>query len=433
MITVGLDFGTHQTKICYENEESGTVFYDVFRFRKGRGNASLTLPSFIRMCADGTLMYGHEALEDDSGGIARTYFKQVMFSWTANNKDRTEAEMLSALYLAFVIFKLDAHFKSTRYIVQMGMPTDANPRHYSFCKRQAIKVMSCAMYLARDLYKGDLESFLKTPFVKLKDVAEKYIAAVPLDINETRRKCPVFVFPEAYVALIPLINDRKLPKVGPNLFVDIGGGTVDISFFTNQMSAVYGDLRPRLYYYHSIPYGLNMITRQNIEKGGSVKIDKSQITRESVLRFHRKLINAIDTMMGILKKRYIELERHNVMPFSNLCGQVLDRRPVCYSGGGSMFNVLNQELENQFVGGRYNFSQVTTVSKLIDHSKLYVTDEMFHVLATAFALSHNSLVNRKSKTEPDLIELSPIDDLLGGVRKPQTQNIGAGGGRKWSW
>ena len=419
MITVGFDFGTHQTKICYETVEAGTRFYEVFSFARTNGEEALTLPSFIRICADGTLRYGYEAIANDAGGQAVTYFKQVMFSWTSNDERRIEAEQWSVLYLAFVIFLLDGHFKDTSYIVQMGMPTDANPKHYAYCKRQAIKVMASAMVLARVVFKGDLRKYLSTPCSQLMNLAKKCVSAIPQEIREARRIFPIFVFPEAYVALIPLINDHRLPTVGPNLFVDIGGGTVDISFFTNQMDARNGQRRPYLYHYYSMPYGLNMITGQNTQRSHNVRIDQRQITWQCADQFHRRMISAVDAMMAVLKQWYVAMERTNVMPFVNLCAQILDGRPICYSGGGSMFDRLKKAIANNHNGIIYNFSQVTTVSELIDHSGLHVDDGIFHILATAFALSHQSLRSRVPNEEPDTIRLVSIDKLFGEIRIPK--------------
>jgi hypothetical protein len=415
MITVGFDFGTHQTKICYETIEAGTAFYEVVRFERPNGEVSLTLPSYIRLNPEGRLRYGYDAISGDTNGKSITYFKQAMFSWTSSPEARIEAEQWSALYLAFVIFKLDTKLQSTRYVVQMGMPTDADPLHYNFCKRQAIKVMVSAMQIAREIFRGDLDGYLSTSYLQLRDLAAKCISAVPDDIREARKKYPIFVFPEAYVALIPLINDRRLPNIGPNLFVDIGGGTVDISFFTAHEGSV-----PWLYYYYSMPCGLNMITGRDRSGSHNVKVGQAQITRQCVDVFRQKMICAVDAMMSILRQIYVQMGRVNVMPFSNLCGQILDGRPICYSGGGSMFSGLKLPLANRHNGICYNFSQVATVSELIDHSNLYVDDRMFHVLATAFALSHQSLINRTNGAEPDSIRLAPVERLFMGIRNPQT-------------
>lgn len=416
MITIGLDFGTHQTKVCFETIEAGMTFYDVFRFAAGNQWA-LTIPSFVRHCADGTLRYGHEAVSGEMTGRAITYFKQIMFSWLATEADRKDAEQWSVLFLAYVIFKLDERL-GRRCVFHIGMPTDADPQHHDFSKRQAIKVMASALLLSRSVFRGDLNAFLRTHHVQLLDLVVKCMRSIPYDIREAQRRFPVLVFPEAYAVLIPLIKDYKLPEVGPNLFVDIGGGTVDISFFTNQMDRSIGENRPCLYYYHSIPYGLNAILGQDIRRCHSVNARQTQMTGDGVCRFRENLTRAIDDMMIKLRREYERLGRTSVMPFDNLCSQMLDGRPICYSGGGSVFRELRLQI-SQRNSANYNFSDLKTVSALIDHSKLDVSDEEFHILATAFALSHQSLVCRENREVPDQIKLVSIGRLFDGVRLPQ--------------
>ncbi len=426
-ITVGLDFGTHQTKICYETVERGTVFHEVLQFRSSRGENSVTLPSVVRLCADGRLRYGQDAI-DATGGRVMTYFKQVMFSWSADPKTRTCAEQWSVLYLAFVVLNLDRHFGTSRYIVQMGMPTDADPSHYAFCKCQAVKVLAAAMKLAREVFSGNLNDFLDASFADLTKWTTICMAEVPRDIREAQKKFPILVFPEAYAALLPLVINRKLPPVGPNLFVDIGGGTVDISLFTNRMGGGADQSRPVLHYYHSIPLGLNRIVGIDPTRCHDVSVRASQITPGCINRFRSGLLAAIDEIVDILKRKYEDMGRTNVMPFANLCGQVLHDRPICYSGGGSLFRWLKLPA----VGTRYAFSQVTTVSGLINHAKLAVGDDIFPVLATAFSLSQGAL--RQKSGTPDEIRLATLDSLFGGMRLPKEAWLSQGTvHRRWSW
>ena len=57
-ITVGLDFGTHQTKICIENAEvSNQKTYEFFQFSNGVAE-SFFLPSVVQINSDSTLSYG---------------------------------------------------------------------------------------------------------------------------------------------------------------------------------------------------------------------------------------------------------------------------------------------------------------------------------------------------------------------------------------
>lgn len=58
-ITVGLDFGTHQTKVCIENNDNPTnVYYEFLSFDDLDGNRNYCLPSIIQINKDHTLSYG---------------------------------------------------------------------------------------------------------------------------------------------------------------------------------------------------------------------------------------------------------------------------------------------------------------------------------------------------------------------------------------
>ncbi len=70
-ITVGLDFGTHQTKVCIENNDNPTnVYYEFLSFDDLDGSKCYCLPSIIQINKDHTLSYGfcndNDCLYDDS-------------------------------------------------------------------------------------------------------------------------------------------------------------------------------------------------------------------------------------------------------------------------------------------------------------------------------------------------------------------------------
>lgn len=59
MRTVGLDFGTHQTKICVgEAIDKRNFTYEFLSFKDLDGNESYMLPSVVQINEDGTLSYG---------------------------------------------------------------------------------------------------------------------------------------------------------------------------------------------------------------------------------------------------------------------------------------------------------------------------------------------------------------------------------------
>lgn len=60
-ITIGLDFGTHQTKICVQrtpDEGRGQPSYEFFKFKDLEGHDSYFLPSVMQINRDDTLSYG---------------------------------------------------------------------------------------------------------------------------------------------------------------------------------------------------------------------------------------------------------------------------------------------------------------------------------------------------------------------------------------
>jgi hypothetical protein len=73
------------------------------------------------------------------------------------------------------------------------MPTDANPKHYNFTKRQAVKVMAVAMILARKVFKGNLEAYLAVPHRELVEMVKKCMAVIPENVDEVRKNFPIFL------------------------------------------------------------------------------------------------------------------------------------------------------------------------------------------------------------------------------------------------
>lgn len=56
---IGLDFGTHQTKVCIvDNSDRRNRRYVFFRFKDLEGNSHPTLPSLVQVNEDGTISYG---------------------------------------------------------------------------------------------------------------------------------------------------------------------------------------------------------------------------------------------------------------------------------------------------------------------------------------------------------------------------------------
>lgn len=71
-IRIGLDFGTHQTKICIQrvpDEGHGVPEYEFFKFADQNGVEQFFLPSVVQINKDDTLSYGYVDTKDEKPGM----------------------------------------------------------------------------------------------------------------------------------------------------------------------------------------------------------------------------------------------------------------------------------------------------------------------------------------------------------------------------
>ena len=71
-IRIGLDFGTHQTKICIQrtpDEGHGVPEYEFFQFADQNGKEQYFLPSVVQINKDDTLSFGYVSPEDEKEGL----------------------------------------------------------------------------------------------------------------------------------------------------------------------------------------------------------------------------------------------------------------------------------------------------------------------------------------------------------------------------
>lgn len=80
-ITVGLDFGTHQTKVCIEKKDGAELEYKFFLFKDRHGIMQYTLPSVMQLSHDGRFSYGYMIDTRRKDNIK--YFKQSAFQTTS--------------------------------------------------------------------------------------------------------------------------------------------------------------------------------------------------------------------------------------------------------------------------------------------------------------------------------------------------------------
>lgn len=98
-IKIGLDFGTHQTKICIQrtpDEGHGIPEYEFFKFTDNNGEEQFFLPSVVQINKDNTLSYGYVDSKLEKEGLPLPMLEKID-AVDASHID-VEAENLFAKY-----------------------------------------------------------------------------------------------------------------------------------------------------------------------------------------------------------------------------------------------------------------------------------------------------------------------------------------------
>ena len=308
MITVGLDFGTHQTKVCIEHKEGVELSYTFMKFVDTYHRDFYTLPSLV-----------------------------------------------STWYLAYILFDLEEKY-GQEFTIQMGAPTDSG--HVHQVKVIATRIIASAYKLVEDVFANDKEKFLATPMKELTELTE----LVPYS-QEIKDEYGLLVFPEAYACLKPLISQGKL-ATGMSLMIDIGGGTTDISFFTIE------DNKPQVYDFYSINKGLNYLTGANEgnQTGTEVNVrDASEINNGRRNVYINEVNQVCDNLRSKLQREFklqTGLNMHRLL-------DALKNRPLVYCGGGSTFKTLRVSYggyqdKKQISHKEWNAKSIKDIDEIID-------------------------------------------------------------------
>ena len=160
MITVGYDFGTHQTKICIEQKEGVELEYSFYKWKDLKGNMQYTIPSIIHISDDGLLSYGY--IQQSKRDSIIRYFKQNTFFAKENGLDPFNNDYLrySIWYTAYILFNMEKVY-GNEFSIQMGVPTDG--RRLQLRKEIAVTIIVSAYRLVEDIFEGNLDKFLRTP------------------------------------------------------------------------------------------------------------------------------------------------------------------------------------------------------------------------------------------------------------------------------
>lgn len=388
MITVGLDFGTHQTKVCIEHKDGVELSYTFMKFSDIYHRDYYTFPSLIGVGKDGLLSYGYLPRKYD-GRIIR-YFKQSAFRPSPSSMSQVNAMYFSTWYLAYILFDLEDKY-GQEFTIQMGAPTDS--AHVNQAKVIATRLIASAYRLVEEVFANDKGKFLATPMRELVELTN----LIPYS-QEIKDEYGLLVFPEAYACLKPLVSQGKLAN-GMSLMIDIGGGTTDISFFTIEED------KPQVYDFYSINKGLNYLTgaNENNQTGTEVNVkDASEIIQSRKVAYINEVNQVCETLRTKLQREFklqTGLSMHRLL-------DALKNRPLVYCGGGSTFKALRVGYggyrdSRQISYKEWNIKSIKDIDEIIDN-------ELCPILSTAYGLAIS--------TENDDIVMKPFRDIFEGIR-----------------
>lgn len=384
MITVGLDFGTHQTKVCIEDKQGAETHYKFLRFRNLGGQLLYTFPSVIYIDEDRMLHYGY-APQNKKCTVIR-YFKQAVFrNYDSQNMKLWEAAFYTIWYLAYIIFELEREYGQT-FSIQMGAPTDS--ARLNDAKAIAVSLVVSAFRLVEEVFKNDKERFLSCDFDTLVELTE-----VVRYTDQLKKDYALLVFPEAYACLKPMVGRGKV-STGMSLIVDIGGGTTDISFFTIENG------QPQVYDFFSVDKGLNFLT--GIDAKLPSTPPSSLIIQQRAKVLHAEILRLCFNLEDRLK---VEFKSQTELEIRRL-RDAMKNRPLIYTGGGSTFKELLHPY-NEFKE-LHTISYDNWKSKLFDDDELFKNSSLCPVLSTAYGLAISVATDEISK--------KPFRDIFEGSR-----------------
>lgn len=277
-VRVGLDFGTHQTKVCtnYKKRNNPQVF-EFINFGTA-DNIDLFLPSQVNVHKDESVSIGNSvqdsaksykyfkiASAEDKEFKGVSGFEESEELYELDRYDGLTPEFLSIIYLAKVIGYTEHKFKSKHqkekqvvkkksfmgrffggnkkdknetesrsftFYYQIGIPTEWSAQKNRWRRRKFEQIL----YLAKDIVdRHSHEKLKELGLVEFQSVVDIHYQSLQNDLhkytwNDLLDKYRISAFPETAAGLTYLVKTEKIGE-GYYLALDIGGGSSDISFF----------------------------------------------------------------------------------------------------------------------------------------------------------------------------------------------------------
>lgn len=387
-ISVGLDFGTYQTKACIRfkrTPNSPPEYHFVPLDTDAQGLDSLFLPSVISEAEKNRFEFGVPgrkasrsysffkiASADDEEfrmdlGLTKAKYDPERF-------DPHTPEFLAVVYVAYVITRIKTFVKDELFkqkidsqkkgsfldrfrkqesaevdfdwVIQMGVPTEYRERQNALRKRKFQQILLMANELSklvdgRFVINSTIEELKEAVQMIFNDILDQLghneIKAVDTDKwNELLSKNQVSVFPETAAGLVFLVRTGKLTKDKYYLAVDIGGGSTDVSFFKVEANETFTYYASKSVMVAANDLGIKLVgeVKNTMELRDKINqlfsnsnISSSQEYREAFCEVFAQINKHVYHMFN--KQVYNRFEKHNAT--------VVFSDTYCYLyGGGSL-------------------------------------------------------------------------------------------------
>jgi hypothetical protein len=284
-LNVGIDFGTHQSKICVQIQQPRSIKYEFIPLDPSDSSIdSVLFPSLVHVLPEDRFSIG-----PSPGGEIKSYsFFKIASAQDGNfltfngngNPTYDHAqfepfipEQLAVLYVAGLILKVrdyierkhlsgenstgpsykrnkghQAQPKRATWRYRMGVPTEYHSTANLERKRKFEQILVLAIRLA-DVYN---QSFWDATINEIIEKITVENSILKQKVNHTEKDGVdpdtwrtylstqnASVFPETAAGLIFLVRTGKLVKERYYLAMDIGGGSTDISFFKAESNGTF--------------------------------------------------------------------------------------------------------------------------------------------------------------------------------------------------
>ena len=324
------------------------------------------------------------------------YFKIASFSKHYEWNMDIDPITVSIWYITYVLFQIYKVVDKSA-TVQMGIPQSISDVSHS---KLQIKNAERIFYSAYRLYSSyeDEKEFLNAKVSQLLERTKCEFIEPDYNIEPG-----LLVLPEAFASLITLTKEGKINR-GLSLLMDIGGGSTDISLF-NVINRGRNTL-PNISHILSIHKGLNHLFKSYFDDHDVESIEDVRILFQGGQNGFSKYVDQFckDIAKDIQESIYsplIEASQHSGIN-SYKVKDALQGRPVIYTGGGGVFDILIRRI--------HVFTDPMSISKdfisLKNITNKNLTDIELSILSVSYGLSVAQI------KEPEMTPLKNLFDHI---------------------